>query len=124
MKAVRLYESLGLLGTVARRGSYRVYSVKHVRQVRLIKQAQSMGFRLADLAPVLGQRRSSPDWPQLITHIEYKRTSLQHEIERLRGLDQQLCDISAEIVSCLDADSAEMAAVAQCDTRLDGGPSA
>jgi len=34
-KAIRLYESMGLLGRVARRGAYRVYSDRHVTQVRL-----------------------------------------------------------------------------------------
>jgi MerR family transcriptional regulator, copper efflux regulator len=35
LKAIRLYESLGLLGRVRRKGSYRVYSEENVRQIRI-----------------------------------------------------------------------------------------
>ncbi len=48
-KAIRLYESMGLLGRVVRMGAYRVYTDKHIAQVQLIKLAQAMGFRLADV---------------------------------------------------------------------------
>ncbi len=45
-KAIRLYESLGLVGRVTRMGAYRVYTEQHITQVRLIKQAQAMGAAL------------------------------------------------------------------------------
>ena len=48
-KALRLYEARGLLGTVARAGSYRQYGEQDVVQVQLIRQAQALGFRLSQL---------------------------------------------------------------------------
>ena len=52
-KALRHYEALGLLGDVRRSGAYRVYTQQDLAQVKLIRQAQVLGFRLAELLPVL-----------------------------------------------------------------------
>jgi MerR family copper efflux transcriptional regulator len=52
-KAIRHYESLGLLAKVKRVGVYRVYSDIELGQVKLIKQSQILGFRLSELLPVL-----------------------------------------------------------------------
>ncbi len=102
-KAIRHYESLGLLGKVTRAGSYRVYSDNDVRQVGLIRQAQTMGFRLADLRLVVQGDSNQPNWEGLSRQIAHKRQSIQQEINRLHGLDAQLELINAEIQSCPSA---------------------
>ena len=99
-KAIRLYESMGLLGNGVRRGIYRVYSERHVAQVRLIKQAQTMGFKLADVAPVMRVGRVEPDWALLMQQVEHKRSEIGREIVRLQQLDLQLQDINVEIRVC------------------------
>ncbi len=48
-KAIRHYEALGLLPFVVRLGSYRHYDQAHVLAIRLIRQAQDLGFTLAEL---------------------------------------------------------------------------
>jgi len=48
-KAIRLYEARGLLGRVARAGTYRQYGEDDVARVQLIRQALALGFRLAEL---------------------------------------------------------------------------
>jgi len=99
-KAIRHYESLGLLGKVTRAGSYRVYSGNDVRQVSLIRQAQTLGFRLSELRVVLQGDSNEPDWEGLSQQIEHKRESIKNEIDRLRILDAQLDRINLEIRSC------------------------
>ncbi len=101
-KAIRLYEELGLLASVERRGSYRVYAEVHVRQVRLIRQAQALGFRLSELAALLPAASAPPDWPALLEHLSRKRAALQAEVGRLRALDAKLAEISQEIGACLE----------------------
>lgn len=100
-KAIRHYESLGLLAKVKRVGVYRVYSDIELNQVKLIKQAQSLGFRLSDLLPALVVTHAEPDWQQLMVQIEKKRASNREEIKRLRAMDQQLQLIHQEIEICL-----------------------
>ncbi|GAB60726.1 MerR family transcriptional regulator [Rheinheimera nanhaiensis] len=89
-KAVRLYETLGLLGLVERKGTYRYYNASQLNQIMLICQAQQLGFRLAELNKVLGPDASAPDWPALLQHLADKQTAVQLEIMRLQQLEQQL----------------------------------
>ena len=98
-KALRHYEALGLLGDVRRSGAYRVYTQQDLAQVRLIRQAQALGFRLAELLPILAG--DDTDWAALSRHIAAKRAQLQDDIARLRQLDAELRDIDAEIHGCL-----------------------
>ncbi|MDN2698004.1 MerR family transcriptional regulator [Janthinobacterium sp. SUN073] len=98
-KALRHYEALGLLGDVRRSGAYRVYTQQDLAQVRLIRQAQALGFRLAELLPILAG--DDTDWAALSQHIAAKRAQIQQEFARLRQLDAHLADIDTEIRDCL-----------------------
>ncbi|PKB21088.1 MerR family transcriptional regulator [Janthinobacterium sp. 64] len=98
-KALRHYETLGLLGDVRRSGAYRVYTQQDLAQVRLIRQAQALGFRLAELLPILAGDET--DWAALSQHIAAKRAQIQQEFARLRQLDAQLAGIDTEIRDCL-----------------------
>ena len=98
-KALRHYETLGLLGEVRRTGAYRRYSQQDLAQVSLIRQAQALGFRLAELLPILAG--DATDWAALRRHLAAKRAQLQQEITRLQQLDVQLQSIDAEIIDCL-----------------------
>ena len=98
-KALRHYEALGLLGDVRRSGAYRVYTQQDLAQVKLIRQAQALGFRLAELLPVLAG--DDTDWAALSRHIAAKRAQVQQDIARLRQLDAQLGEIDGEIHGCL-----------------------
>lgn len=98
-KALRHYEALGLLGDVRRSGAYRVYTQQDLAQVKLIRQAQALGFRLAELLPVLAG--DDTDWAALSRHLAAKRAQVQQDIARLRQLDAQLGEIDGEIHGCL-----------------------
>ena len=98
-KALRHYEALGLLGDVRRSGAYRVYTQQDLAQVKLIRQAQTLGFRLAELLPILAG--DDTDWAALSQHIAVKRAQVQDDIARLRQLDAELGGIDAEIHDCL-----------------------
>lgn len=117
-KAIRHYESLGLLGRISRSGSYRVYSENDVRQIRLIRQAQALGFRLSELRGILDGDGRDPDWPSLAARIDLKRASIQAEIQRLRSLDANLVQIGAEIRSCLDGEAGAGQVIDHCSSLL------
>lgn len=85
--------------TCAARGAYRVYTQQDLAQVRLIRQAQALGFRLAELLPILAG--DDTDWAALSQHIAAKRAQVRQDIARLRQLDAQLADIDTEIRDCL-----------------------
>jgi MerR family copper efflux transcriptional regulator len=111
-KAIRHYESLGLLGRVERAGAYRHYQEAELQQVQLIRQAQGLGFRLAELVALLGGHTGEPDWLVLVQAMARKRASIACEVARLQALDLRLQAVSEEILGCLETTPAVLV---QCD---------
>ncbi len=95
-KAIRHYESLGLIPSVPRRGSYRLYQAEHIDAIRLIRKAQSLGFTLAELRQ-LGTDDCAPDWPRFVLALSDKRSALAAEIDRLQALDAELSALQATL---------------------------
>lgn len=117
-KAIRHYESLGLLGRVERAGAYRHYREAELQQVQLIRQAQGLGFRLAELVALLGGRTGEPDWLALAQAMARKRASIAGEVARLQALDLRLQAVSEEILGCLETTPAVLA---QCNLAPPAG---
>lgn len=94
-KAVRLYEALGLIPSPARdEAGYRLYRQEQLDAVSLIRQAQALGFRLAELqalaqqAPLLeavslGLAREG---------VAKKQAALAAQIQQLQALQSRLQD--------------------------------
>lgn len=87
-KAVRLYESLGLLPPARRRGSYRVFDQEHVDAVALIRQAQQLGFKLKELQSLASQG-------PLVEAVSlgFARQAVEQKRE---ALAQQIADLQAQ----------------------------
>lgn len=98
-KAVRLYEARGLLGTVARAGTYRQYGEDDVARVQLIRHAQALGFRLADLDG-LPPVDTTAGWERMAQLIAQRRAAVAQDIVRLAALDAQLALLEAELHTC------------------------
>ena len=95
-KAIRLYEARGLLGTVARAGSYRQYGESDLARVRLIRQAQALGFRLSELDG-LHAMHTPAGWAHMAALVASRRASVARELQRLRA---QLASLEAELHAC------------------------
>lgn len=102
-KAIRHYESLGLIPAVPRRGSYRLYQAEHIDAIRLIRKAQSLGFTLAELRQ-LGTVDCAPDWPRFVEALSHKRATLAAEIGRLQALDAELAELQATLPGLIAAE--------------------
>ena len=98
-KAIRLYEARGLLGTVARSGSYRHYGEADVARVQLIRRAQALGFRLSELSD-LPHIDTAAGWERMAPLIAGRRAAVAHELARLATLDEHLAMLEAELHSC------------------------
>lgn len=111
IKAIRLYEDMGLLPPVPRDGSYRRYENRHFEQVVLIRQAQGLGFRLRELVtvPVL---HDGFDWQQLRALLEQKRANVQRTMAELQQKDKALQQVIDELDSCPEV----MGQLTQCET--------
>src|SRR5262245_35905382 len=85
-KAVRLYESAGILPLPRRTASgYRVYGPESLTTLRFVSQAQRLGFRLAEISEVVQIRRSGRcPCPHVLDLVRRK----------IKELDQTLTDLT------------------------------
>lgn len=98
-KAIRLYEARGLLGAVARAGSYRQYGEADVARVQIIRQALVLGFRLAELDG-LNAMHTAQGWQRMAALVARRRAAVARERKRLQALDCQLAALESELHAC------------------------
>lgn len=112
---IRLYEAQGLVRP--RRGGqgthgYRVYSEHDVRRVQLVRQAQTLGFSLKEIAALIdvwADRTLAPAGKRRV--LSDKIGEVDRRIEALRTLRTQLADALAGIRDdCRGEDHAEVPA--------------
>lgn len=98
-KAIRLYESLGLIPEPERKGKYRVYSDNYVVLISMIRRAQAVGFHLSELKELVSHKSRNNRFPIELanTLINKKRDTLQKELRRIKSLDKQLIALSEEL---------------------------
>ena len=98
-KAIRHYESLGLLPPAVRRGKYRVYSERDIFLVHMIKHAQSYGFSLAELRGLVTAKAKSKDFPLKLAEemVAQKRAALRDQIADIRALDRRLAQLTRDM---------------------------
>ena len=91
-KMLRHYESLGLLGAVARTDSgYRLYSPADVHTLRFIKRCRDLGFSMAEIAELVGlwqnRRRASSNVKRIAQkHVD----ELNARIEAMQSMQRTL----------------------------------
>lgn len=101
-KMLRHYESLGLLGTVARTESgYRLYSAADVHTLRFIKRCRDLGFSMAEIAELVGlwqdRRRASSS---------VKKIAQKHMVELTARIDamQSMQRTLTRLLDCCHGD--------------------
>ncbi len=98
-KALRLYETRGLLGSVARQGSYRHYGPEDVQRVHWIRQALALGFRLAELQPL--RTMDTPEGAAaVLALLQTRRQAIAKEMARLQAADAALAALVVELGTC------------------------
>lgn len=98
-KAIRLYESLGLIPTPIRQGTYRVYSHKDVVLVHMIRRGRAVGFSLDEMKSLIHTKARTDNFPLAIANdlIAQKRQRVRADMDKLRELDRQLVELHEEI---------------------------
>lgn len=99
-RAIRLYESLGLL-KVSRSGKYRVYSQQNINLIKIIKEAQTLGITLADLV-ALKTEQEDFDWMRVSDFLVKKYQAINKTIKELELQKQRIKDCQISIDHCLN----------------------
>ena len=98
-KAIRLYEAMGLIPVPSRQGQYRVYSLKDVSLVHMIRRAQAVGFSLAELKPLVALKAKTNQLSieEANRLIARKREKLRNDMNKIMLQDQQLMALHEEL---------------------------
>jgi Cu(I)-responsive transcriptional regulator len=91
-KMLRHYESLGLLGAVARTDSgYRLYSPADVHTLRFIKRCRDLGFSMAEIAELVGLWQNRKRASSSVKRIAQKHVDeLNARIEAMQSMQRTL----------------------------------
>lgn len=101
-KMLRHYESLGLLGAVARTDSgYRLYSPADVHTLRFIKRCRDLGFSMAEIAELVGLWQNRRRASSSVKRIAQKHVDeLTQRIEAMQSMQRTL----ATLLACCHGD--------------------
>ncbi len=101
VKAIRLYEELGLLPNISRENSYRVFTEEDIFIIKFIKIAQTFDFKLSELKDVIYPQGNLANWENIRRAISSKEQKITKEISRLQNHKKDLDSYSDEIKQCL-----------------------
>ncbi|WGV98866.1 MerR family transcriptional regulator [Vibrio sp. YMD68] len=99
IKAIRHYESIGLIKTPIRQGQYRIYDTSYLDVLAMIKQAKQLGFTLAELKEIAQAKTQQGLVPMdlLVTKINSKRVTLLAHQEQLQAKLQGLTQLEQSV---------------------------
>lgn len=90
VKAIRLYEEMGLIDSPPRQGRYRVYRPSDLELLKLIVEAKKLGVKLNELKSVILFRDGEPDWQKIGEFLHQVKSRLLQEQE---VLNQKLASV-------------------------------
>lgn len=98
-KAIRLYESIGLIPAPRRQGRYRVYSQQEVFLIHMIKTAQSVGFNLSEMGEMIAAKVNHKVFPLKAANklFDKKRATLRRQMATLLELEQRLVGLQEQM---------------------------
>ncbi|SBS37755.1 HTH-type transcriptional regulator HmrR [Marinomonas spartinae] len=98
-RAIRLYESLGLL-KVPRSGRYRVYNESNINLIKIIKEAQSIGIKLSELVALKCEEEDF-QWQRVSEFLSKRHTDVEAQIKALKVQKQRIEEYKKSIDACL-----------------------
>lgn len=125
VETIRFYERRGLIADPRQRGTgYRDYTDGTVRRVRFIKQAQTLGFTLKEIAELLELRVSANTTCQDVRGLaEAKLTDIAEKVRTLKTFERALrrlvkqCNDASATAGCPILDALEAEAMADSDSK-------
>lgn len=121
VRALRLYEELGLLEPHRSGGGFRLYGPDQVTRVDWIAKLQDLGFSLAEIQTLQGTVEASDTAPQAMEHLRElfreRLATTRVQLEKLQQLERDLTESMAYLEGCKAcSDDHAVAACACCDS--------
>lgn len=101
VKAIRLYEELGLLSNILRENSYRVFTEEDILIIKFIKIAQTYDFKLSELKDIIYPKGNLTNWENIRDVLFLKEQKMTKEILKFQENIGELENYRREIKKCL-----------------------
>jgi MerR family transcriptional regulator, copper efflux regulator len=125
VRAIHLYEQLGLLSPHARsKGHYRLFGADAVVRVRWIGKLQDLGLSLGTIQSIVREWEASPSAPGAMAKMREvyreKLASTREQLARLLALQAELAQSLRYLETCDTCDPARLIpACSACDLHQD-----
>ncbi len=98
-RAIRFYETQGLIPIPDRKGKYRYYNEDFAELITIIKDAQLLGFKLSEIKELFKNDLSCKKfpWETAAFEVQKKMQSIDSEINELLLLKKNLKDLKTSL---------------------------
>ncbi|HEY8038159.1 MAG TPA: MerR family transcriptional regulator [Polyangiaceae bacterium] len=119
VRAIHLYEELGLLTPAARsKGRFRLYSPEALMRIRWIGKLQEMGFSLGDVQTIVREwerLESAPGAMKRMREVYARKLEETHEqVRRLQALEHELQASLLYLDTCDVCDPQRLLSACEC----------
>jgi MerR family copper efflux transcriptional regulator len=127
VRALHLYEELGLLAPARSDGGFRLYGPDELARVYWISKLQDMGFKLGQIRGLLEAVASSGSAPEAMQGVrelfQSKLRETREQISRLVQLEQDIAESLNYLEACRSCDEPSPHACLECGEDRHGGQS-
>lgn len=125
VRALHLYEELGLLAPARSDGGFRLYGPDELARVYWISKLQDMGFKLGQIRGLLDAVAASGSAPEAMQGVrelfQGKLRETREQITRLTVLERDIVESLNYLEACRNCEEASPHACVECGEDRHGG---
>jgi MerR family copper efflux transcriptional regulator len=125
VRALHLYEEMGLLSPERSEGGFRLYGSDELARVYWISKLQDMGFKLGQIAGLLEAVSASGSAPEAMQGVrelfQDKLRDTRDQIQKLMQLERDIAESLSYLEACRSCGEASSKACVECGEERHGG---
>jgi MerR family copper efflux transcriptional regulator len=125
VRALHLYEEMGLLSPERSEGGFRLYGSDELARVYWISKLQDMGFKLGQIAGLLEAVSASGSAPEAMQGVrelfQDKLRDTREQIQKLMQLERDIAESLSYLEACRGCDEPSTKACVECGEDRHGG---
>jgi MerR family copper efflux transcriptional regulator len=125
VRALHLYEEMGLLSPERSEGGFRLYGSDELARVYWISKLQDMGFKLGQIAGLLEAVSTSGSAPEAMQGVrelfQDKLRDTREQIQKLMQLERDIAESLSYLEACRGCDEPSSKACVECGEERHGG---
>lgn len=125
VRALHLYEEMGLLSPERSEGGFRLYGSDELARVYWISKLQDMGFKLGQIAGLLEAVSASSSAPEAMQGVrelfQDKLRDTRDQIQKLLQLERDIAESLSYLEACRGCGEQSSKACVECGEERHGG---